>query len=186
MSNDSGNIPRSVRNSRRIIRSLKAKADEKRTLSEKIADWMTETFGSMGFLLLNVIWFAAWILINIGAVPGIQPFDPFPFGLLTMIVSLEAIILAIFVLISQNRAEKIDDLRQEIDLQVDIITEDEMTKLLQMVSILLEKQGVDVASDSVLQSMLEPTSVEKIEEALEHPIVEHLDSQKHRPKEHHE
>jgi len=175
----SGNIPRSVRNSRRIIHSLKAKADEKRTLSEKVADWTTETFGSMGFVLINVAWFAVWIVINVGLIPSIQPFDPFPFGLLTMIVSLEAIILAIFVLISQNRQEKIDDLRQEIDLQVDIITEDELTKLMHMVSLLLEKQGIEVSNDEVLQSMLEPTSVEKIEEALEQQIVEHHETNNH-------
>ena len=166
-------LPRRIENSRRIIRSMKAKADERRSLSEKLADWMTETFGSMIFLVINAVWFAVWIILNVGLIPGVKPFDPFPFGLLTMIVSLEAIILAISVLISQNRAEKVGDLRQEIDLQMDVIAEDELTKLLEMVSLLLEKNGIDVSKDEVLQSMLQPTSVEKIEETLEQDVMDH-------------
>jgi uncharacterized membrane protein len=65
---------------------------------------MTNTLGSIWFLSLKVIWFITWILVNIGAIPGVSSFDPFPLVLLTTVVSLEAIILAIFVLISQNRA----------------------------------------------------------------------------------
>ena len=156
-----------IHTSRHIINSLKAKADRKRSLSEKIADWITGTFGSMGFLIVNVLWFSIWIILNLGIIPGLVAFDPFPFGLLTMIVSLEAIVLAIFVLISQNRAEKVDDLREEVDLQVDMIAEEEVTKLLIMVSVLLEKQGIDVSQDAELQAMLSPTNVEKLERILE-------------------
>lgn len=155
------------RTSRHIITSLKAKADAKRTLTEKLADWITSTFGSIGFLTLNVVWFALWIVLNVSLIPGVVPFDPFPFGLLTMIVSLEAIVLAIFVLIAQNRAERVDNLRQEVDLQVDMIAEEEVTKLLLMVSVLLEKQGVDMSADSELQGMLSPTNIEKLERILE-------------------
>lgn len=159
------------RTSRHIITSLKAKADAKRTLTEKLADWITSTFGSIGFLTLNVVWFALWIVLNVSLIPGVVPFDPFPFGLLTMIVSLEAIVLAIFVLIAQNRAERVDNLRQEVDLQVDMIAEEEVTKLLLMVSVLLEKQGVDISADSELQGMLSPTNIEKLERILEQQHV---------------
>jgi uncharacterized membrane protein len=156
----------------RILRSLKAKADEKRTLPERIADLLTAKFGSMLFLVLNIIWFAIWIIINVGIIPGIEPFDPFPFGFLTMIVSLEAIALAIIVLISQNRAAKIADLREEMDLQVDIITELEITKLLELVVMLAEKEGIDVSQDRELHSMLRPSDPERIEAALEKQIVQ--------------
>src|SRR5204863_191041 len=88
---------------RKILKSIKAKADAKRTAMERMADWMTSTFGSNTFLFLNVILFVGWILINTDKIGAIPSFDPFPFNLLTNIVSLEAIILAIFVLISQNR-----------------------------------------------------------------------------------
>src|SRR5687768_7524516 len=86
--------------SRQLIHSLKAKADAKRSQPEKVADWMTAHFGSMGFLALNVGWFLIWLVVNAGLFPGIAAFDPFPFSLLTMIVSLEAIILSVFVMIS--------------------------------------------------------------------------------------
>jgi uncharacterized membrane protein len=157
--------------SRQAIHSMKVKADAKRTRSEKLADWMTSHFGSIGFLTLNVGWFVLWLLVNGGLVPAFKPFDPFPFSLLTMIVSLEAIILSVFVMISQNRAAKIDELREEVDLQVDIITEAEMTKLLVMMKLLLEKNGIDISDDPELTGMLKPTNPEEIEEALEEEVV---------------
>lgn len=168
-----GQLPEAhnVQESRQIIHSLKMRADENRSLAEKMADVATRAFGSMTFLIANVLFFAAWLVINTGILPGVEPFDPFPFGLLTTIVSLEAIILAIFVLISQNRAEKVADLRQEVDLQVDRIAEQELTKLLHMVSMLLEKHGIDVSDDDDLQAMLGPTNVEELEQALTEQVV---------------
>lgn len=160
-----------IPSTRQAIHSLKLKADAKRTWAEKLADWMTMRFGSMGFLGLNVGWFVIWLVLNGGLIPNLKPFDPFPFSLLTMIVSLEAIILSVFVMISQNRTSKIDELREEIDLQVDIISESEMTKLLVMMKLLLEKNGIDISDDPDLESMLKPTNPEEIEEALEEEVI---------------
>lgn len=156
--------------SRHVIRSLKAKYKARRSLPEKIADWMTSHFGTTNFLLINVLFFVFWLLINTGNFTFIQPFDPFPFILLTTIVSLEAIILSIFVLISQNRASKIDDLREEIDLQIDIITESEVTKLMRLVTLLLQKNGIDVSNDKELEEMSKPINEAKIEKSLEKQI----------------
>jgi uncharacterized membrane protein len=161
-----------VRGSRvHILRSLTANAAAKRTLLERIADWLTSRFGSMLFLILNLAWFAVWIVVNAGIISGGEPFDPFPFGFLTMIVSLEAIALAIIVLMSQNQAARIAELREEVDLQVDVITELEITKLLELVVILVEKAGVDVSQDEELQYMLQPSDAEKIEEMLAKQIA---------------
>jgi len=157
---------------RRIFRSIKAKADAKRTTAEQIADWMTLSFGSMTFLLLNVLVFVLWILVNTNQIEAISPFDPFPFSLLTMIVSLEAIILAIFVLISQNRNAKVDDLREETHLQVNLIAEKEITKLMKMMAIVLERQGVDLSQDPELKKLLKPISEEEIEKRLEKEILQ--------------
>ncbi|HBG68569.1 TPA: hypothetical protein DDW64_00470 [Candidatus Nomurabacteria bacterium] len=157
---------------RRIFRSIKAKADAKRTIMEKMADSMTSNFGSNTFLLLNVFLFIGWILINTNQIKIIPTFDPFPFNLLTNIVSLEAIILAIFVLISQNRTAKVDDLREETHLQINLITERELTKLMKMMAILLEKQGLDLSQDPELQKMLKPISEEEIEKRLEKEILQ--------------
>ena len=82
---------------RELVKSFEAKALKKRSLVVRIADQLTSTFGSIAFLLFNILLFAAWMLINLGKVPGISPFDPFPFVLLTTTVSLEAIILSIIV-----------------------------------------------------------------------------------------
>ena len=156
---------------KKIFRSIKAKANAKRTRTERIADWMTSSFGSNTFLLLNLILFVAWILINMDAIPAIPSFDPFPFNLLTNIVSLEAIILAIFVLISQNRTAKVDDLREETHLQLNLISEREITKIMKMLAILLEKQGLDLSQDPELQKMLKPISEAEIERHLEKEIL---------------
>lgn len=156
---------------RRIFHSIKAKAAAKRTFIEKLADWMTAFFGSMTFLVFNLIIFLVWILINTGQIKGIGIFDPFPFNFLTMVVSLEAIVLSVFVLISQNRNSKVDDLRNEIHLQLNLISEREITKLIKMTSLILEKHGVDLSGDPELQRMLRPVSEGEIEKKLEKEIL---------------
>lgn len=109
-----------------------AKMNRRRSIAERWADLMTDSFGTLAFFNINALLFVAWIAVNMGAVPGIDVFDPYPFGLLTMIVSLEAIFLSVIVLISQNRAAKNADLREEIDFQVNVQAEREITKMLSM------------------------------------------------------
>src|SRR5919202_1873561 len=94
---------------RRAVQSLKAQHAADRTAMEVVADGLTRAAGSTTFFVLHVAWFAVWIAWNVGAL-GLRPFDPFPFGLLTMIVSLEAIFLSIFVLIAQRRESAIAEL----------------------------------------------------------------------------
>ena len=156
-----------ISHSRTLLRALKAKADAKRTIPEIAADGLTKVFGSITFLALNAIWFGAWMLANTGFIPGITPFDPFPFGLLTMVVSLEAIFLAIIVLISQNRAGKVADLREEVDLHIDIISEQEITKILELIVLLVQKHEINLDKDKKLKHMLKTINMEKIETVLE-------------------
>jgi uncharacterized membrane protein len=107
-------------------------------VEERIADRISAFAGSMRFVYLHCIWFAVWILVNLGlvaaALGALPPFDPFPFGLLTMIVSLEAIFLSTFVMITQNRQAEVADHRAEMDYQVNVKAGAEITKL----TILLE------------------------------------------------
>ncbi len=152
---------------RKAIKSFKAKADAKRSLTERFADWLTSKFGSIAFLGVNALWFTAWILINTDKLPFIKPFDPYPFGFLTMVVSLEAIFLAIIVLISQNREARIGELREEIELQISTISESELTKLIHLMVILLEKQGIKVDEDPELKKMLQPMNNAAMERELE-------------------
>jgi uncharacterized membrane protein len=101
---------------------------------ERISDSITRFSGSTLFVILHVIWFGLWILLNIGLVhvPRLSEFDPFPFGLLTMIVSLEAIFLSTFVLISQNRMSALSEKRAELDLQVNMLAEQKAAKTLEL------------------------------------------------------
>ncbi|MBP7006981.1 MAG: DUF1003 domain-containing protein [Candidatus Pacebacteria bacterium] len=156
---------------KKIFRSIRARSAAKRTKVEKVADWMTEFFGGINFLILNLIVFVFWIFINTGQITSISIFDPFPFNLLTMIVSLEAIILSVFVLISQNRSSKVGELREETHLQLNLISEREVTKLIKMTALLLDKHGVDLSKDPELQKMIRPVSEEDIERRLEKEIL---------------
>lgn len=103
-----------------------------RSKAEQLSDWIASTAASGPVMVAHVIWFAAWILINVGFIPGVKPFDPFPFPFLTMTVSLEAIFLALFVLASQNRLARQTDRRSHLDLQIDLLAEREMTAVLRL------------------------------------------------------
>src|SRR3972149_10554239 len=104
-------MPQKLERRKQFFRSFEAKSLRSRSLLTQISDDLTAICGSTLFLVVNILGFAGWIMINTGRVPGIEPFDPFPFGLLTMMVSLEAILLAIFILVSQNRSSHINTLR---------------------------------------------------------------------------
>lgn len=112
---------------------LLKKLNRGESVGERIADTLTTSFGTIGFLLFNIIIFVAWLVINLGYLKGLLPFDPFPFELLTMVVSLEAICLAVIVLISQNRASKVGEAREQLDVEIDMQTfqnMEEVTKTL--------------------------------------------------------
>jgi uncharacterized membrane protein len=119
----------------RVSRNVNEEMEESLTVVQRIADWLAAFSGSMNFLFLHALWFGLWILLNIGVinVPRLSGFDPFPFGLLTMIVSLEAIFLATFVLISQNRQVEKDKVRSDIEYDVNIKAEMEVGELHQKI-----------------------------------------------------
>jgi uncharacterized membrane protein len=124
-------------------------ADEQRTGEERLADAITDFSGRMYFVYFHIVWFAIWLGLNLGFF-GIKPFDPYPFGLMTMIVSLEAIFLATFVLISQNRLSAEADRRADLDLQIGLLTEHEITRVLTMLDAIQDKIGIENDSDKEL------------------------------------
>lgn len=156
--------------SRHVINAFAAKARARRTRSQRLADWLTTQSGTISFFVVNMGFFFLWVLVNVGWVPFVPIFDPFPFGLLTTMVSLEAIALAIVVLISQNREGHIATTREEVTLQMDLIAEEELTKALQILSMLAERQGIDLSQDKQLENMVRPTDLEKIEKSIERQI----------------
>jgi CRP/FNR family transcriptional regulator, cyclic AMP receptor protein len=111
----------------RVSRNANEEIEDKRTAIEKSADWIAEFSGSIPFLFIHVLIFAVWVIWN--SIPRLNPFDPFPFGLLTMVVSLEAIILSVFVLLSQNRQVIKDHIRSDIEYEINLKAELEVAHL---------------------------------------------------------
>ena len=112
-------------------RNVNLEVEDRRSKIEKVADWIAAFSGSIAFLMIHVVIFAVWILLNVNWLPGWKPpmFDPFPFGLLTMVVSLEAIILSVFVLLSQNRQASKERIRGDIEYEVNLKAELEIAHL---------------------------------------------------------
>ncbi len=158
------------RTTRQIIRSFHAKSLKRRSIPSRIADWATNYFGTLEFLIVNGIFFTVWILVNMGYFPGVVPFDPFPFILLTMIVSLEAIFLTTIVLMSQSREARIATLRDELELQVNLLAEREITKALKMLDAIHDHLKIKEPTDPELESMLRATNLSYIERKLEEQL----------------
>jgi uncharacterized membrane protein len=127
-----GRTPLPLEENVETIRKWELAVLQSRSRVERVADWIATTAASGPVLVLHVVWFTAWIVANEHWLPGVPPFDPFPFPFLTMTVSLEAIFLALFVLASQNRLAKQSDKRSHLDLQIDLLAEREMTAVLQL------------------------------------------------------
>ena len=148
------------RNIRTIIH-LRTKAAHQRGLQDRIADVITSFSGRMIFAYVHIVWFGIWILLNTGRF-GVRVFDPFPYGLLTMIVSLEAIFLSTFVLISQNRLGEETERRADLDLHIGLLTEHELTRVLQMLDIIQDKLGIVDHANSDLADLEMETKPEDV------------------------
>jgi uncharacterized membrane protein len=153
----------------RALRAIKAAHAADRTYLQRIADTLTRAASSAWFFTFHVVWFTFWITWNVGVL-GLRPFDPFPFGLLTMVVSLEAIFLSIFVLMAQSRESSIAELREELTLQVNLRIEQEVTKTLELVAGLYTRLGHRLGEDPELAEMLQPLEPERIERELNEQI----------------
>jgi uncharacterized membrane protein len=123
-----------VRKNLSAIAGVQRRESAALSLQERTAGWITNFSGSMVFVYLHAIWFGLWILLNIGLIhiPHLTQFDPYPFGLLTLVVSLEAIFLSTFVLIAQNRLARQSERRSDLDLQINLLAEQKAAKVLEM------------------------------------------------------
>jgi len=148
------------RNIRTIIH-LRTVAARQRSLQGRIADAITSFSGRMIFAYVHIVWFGLWILLNTGRF-GVRVFDPFPYGLLTMVVSLEAIFLSTFVLISQNRLGEETERRADLDLHIGLLTEHELTRVLQMLGAIQDKMGIVDHENSELADLEMETKPEDV------------------------
>lgn len=149
------------------IEALRAQDLECRSVQDRVADAVTDFSGRMRFVYLHIIWFALWFLLNSGLL-GFKPFDPFPYSFLTMVVSLEAIFLSAFVLISQNRMSLESERRADLHLHVDLLAEHEVTRVLTMLDEIHQKLGIENAEDGELPELEEETRPEDVLAAIRH------------------
>ena len=153
----------------KVFSAIKAEHSANRSTMEIMADRMIGFASSTPFLVIHAIIFIAWIWWNL-PFSSLPKFDPYPYGMLTTIVSLEAIFLSIFVLMTQSRESRIGELREELTLQVNLRMEEEITKTLHLVAGLYSRLGLTLADDPELKAMLEPLDPKKMESDLAEQI----------------
>jgi len=137
-----------------------------RTLQERLADAITRFTGSMRFVCIHLVLFGGWIVINLGWIPGVPRFDP-SFVMLAMVASVEAIFLSTFVLISQNRMAALADRRADLDLQISLLAEHEVTRLITLVAAMAERMGLEAAQNPELAELSKDVAPEKVMEKME-------------------
>jgi uncharacterized membrane protein len=152
---------------RNIVRMQEHRAREERqaTLSERVSDAITHFAGSMTFVIIHAVAYGAWIAVNTGIIPGLKPFDP-SFVMLAMEASVEAIFLSTFVLISQNRMMGAAANQSDLDLQINLLTEHELTRLVSLVDAMARKMGVEVSNEQEMAEIKEDVSPEAVLDAL--------------------
>jgi uncharacterized membrane protein len=155
------------------IAKLEEEALGRRTPTEKFSDAIVKIVGSTYFLLVNLLLIFGWVATNIGMASHAKAFDPFPFGMLALVVSSESVFLTIFVLISQNRMARAAERRSHLDLQVGMLAEQELTTMLQMLQTLCDHTGAKIPpSTQRLEDLKDATDVRKLANELEEKLPE--------------
>ena len=147
------------------IQRLESEAQRGEGALDSLADRISAFCGSTPFLWVHVTWFAAWIGTNLAL--GRRGFDPYPFTFLTLVVSLEAIFLSSFILISQNRAARVSERRNQLDLQINLLTEQENTKMLELLQRIAGAVGAADDDDPSLEALEQATRPDKLAEQIE-------------------
>jgi uncharacterized membrane protein len=150
------------------IVNLERGTQESRSVIDRFTDAVSRAASSPSFIVAHIVWFATWIGLNLHR----AAFDPFPFNLLTLAVSLEAIVLTGFVLMAQGRMTQQADKRAHLDLQINLLAEQELTAILEVLCLVADKNGVDVAAcDPRLQQLLERTDVRRLSADLDRGLA---------------
>ncbi len=142
------------------VRRVEEQALASRSRADRVAAFIAGFCGSIRFVWVHVALFAGWIGFNTW--PGAAHFDPFPFTFMTLIVSLEAIFLSSFIMISQSYESRISERRNQLDLQINLLTEQENTKMLQILARIANKIGVEEVDDHDIQILTANTDPEKL------------------------
>jgi uncharacterized membrane protein len=154
----------------RAVARLQRQVAQKRTFWQRVSDYVAAFAARESTVAAHVAGFAIWVLVNVRVLP-IRPFDPFPFSLLMSIVSLEAIFLTLFVLASQKRLTEDADRRAHLDLQVNLLSEQEMTVVLQMLKEVCEHLGLRHTIESTkFKELIKRTDVGELAGHLDRTI----------------
>ncbi|WP_437951258.1 DUF1003 domain-containing protein [Sorangium sp. So ce296] len=156
-----------VRRNIQALLQVRKESERNKGFQEALADAITKFTGSMTFVFLHATVFGGWIVVNTGVIPGLRPFDPFPFVMLAMIASVEAIFLSTFVLISQNRMQALADKRADLDLQINLLAEHEVTRLIELVDGISRHLKVTRTSDPHLEELKKDVHPEVVLEEIE-------------------
>lgn len=148
------------------MRQRRAEADKAASLSDRLSDRITGFAGSMSFVVIHAVGYCAWIAANLGWIPRLHPFDP-SFVMLAMEASVEAIFLSTFVLISQNRMMGAAARQSDLDLQINLLSEHELTRLIGLVDAMAHKLGVEVEERSEVEEAKEDVSPEAVLDQLD-------------------
>src|SRR5262249_41503327 len=136
--------------------------------AERIADGVARFFGSPRFVLAHALGFAGWAVLNTGVVPGVQPFDPYPFAFLGFVVGVEFILLTTFVLMNQNLQSQRPEQWAHLNLQLCMLAEQEVTKNMQMLHLICQHLGLDrPARDREVKELAQATPVAALVEEIE-------------------
>lgn len=147
------------------ILELERSARAQRSKTDLVAEAIANFCGSMTFVWVHVCWFGIWITVNL--LPGVRHIDPFPFTFLTLVVSLEAIFLSTFILISQNHETKITERRNHLDLQINLLSEQENTKMIAMLQAIAEKVGANLEDVPDVDCLREDIKPERLAQQIE-------------------
>jgi uncharacterized membrane protein len=167
---DSGASSRNIR----AVSALEHSALAQRSMGERWADRVAATAGRVWFAMVHVGLFLGWMILNSGILSPALVFDPYPFQLLTLVTSLEAIFLSLFILTSQNRATSQADQRSHLDLQINLLAEAESTATLKMLQALCAHNGLSIARDAEIARLLEQTEPEKLVQEIQAELPETL------------
>jgi uncharacterized membrane protein len=161
---DNPNLCKAIERNIQTFAEMRERTKKRRGFQEKLADMITEVSGRMMFIYVHIVWFLIWIVINTGrlSVIGLHPFDAYPFNFLTMVVSLEAIFLSTFVLISQNRLSAEADRRADLDMHIGLLTEHELTRVIRMLDAIQDKLGIENDDDGELAELEQDVSPEEV------------------------
>lgn len=158
-------------NVQRIVR-LEEGGERDRTLIDKISERIGHFAGTLGFVIFQTVMVTIWLVVNAGAVPSIPSFDPYPFGFLATVLGLEGVTLTAFVLIRQNRMSMRADRRNHLQLQINLLSEQEVTKVIQMLERMSQQMGIEAeVTDLESKELAADTPIEGIANELR----EHLE-----------